>query len=79
MKLYFTDPGEGILEGIVVSILVRPGDLVSINQPLLEIETVKTIVEIPSPIDGILLKWEVQEMQTITTGQVLCHLKENEN
>ena len=46
------DLGEGIHEGEVVKVLVNVGDKVAEDQPILEIETDKAAVEIPSPFTG---------------------------
>ena len=53
MKNYcMPDPGEGLTEGEVVSWRVSPGDTVKINDVLCEVETAKSIVELPSPFAG---------------------------
>jgi pyruvate dehydrogenase E2 component (dihydrolipoamide acetyltransferase) len=46
------DLGEGLEEGRIVEWLVDVGDEVTLNQPLVEIETAKAAVEIPSPLAG---------------------------
>jgi 2-oxoisovalerate dehydrogenase E2 component (dihydrolipoyl transacylase) len=46
------DLGEGLEEGEIVSWLVVEGDEVELNQPLVEVETAKATVEIPSPFAG---------------------------
>ena len=46
------DLGEGLEEGEIVTWLVDEGDTVALNQPLVEIETAKAVVEIPSPFAG---------------------------
>ena len=57
MKNYcMPDPGEGLTEGEVVSWQVSPGDTVKINDVLCEVETAKSIVELPSPFAGTLAK-----------------------
>jgi len=48
------DLGEGLLEGEVVTWLVAEGDTVELNQPLVEIETAKATVEVPSPFSGVI-------------------------
>lgn len=47
------DLGEGLEEGEIVAWLVAPGETVSLNQPLVEVETAKATVEIPSPFAGV--------------------------
>lgn len=46
------DLGEGLIEATVLEWLVQPGDRVERNQPLVEVETTKSAVEIPSPRAG---------------------------
>ena len=46
------DLGEGLEEGEIVSWLVAEGDEVELNQPIVEVETAKATVEIPSPFAG---------------------------
>ncbi|AGB39545.1 dihydrolipoamide acetyltransferase family protein [Natronococcus occultus] len=58
------DVGEGVAEGELVSWLVEPGDEVSEDQPVAEVETDKALVEVPSPVNGTVreLHWEEGEM-----------------
>ena len=46
------DLGEGVHEGQIVKLLVREGDAIAEDQPLMEVETDKAAVEIPSPFTG---------------------------
>ena len=46
------DLGEGLTEAEVVAWHVAPGDTVELNQVLVEVETEKAVVEVPSPQDG---------------------------
>ncbi len=46
------DLGEGLEDGEILAWLVGPGDEISLNQPLVEVETAKATVEIPSPFAG---------------------------
>src|SRR5919198_216585 len=46
------DLGEGLEEGRIVRWLVSAGDTVALNQPLVEVETAKAVVEVPSPFAG---------------------------
>jgi len=62
------DVGEGLTEAEIVSWRVKPGDTVTINQVLVEIETAKSLVELPSPFAGIVDKLLVEEGQTVEVG-----------
>lgn len=62
------DVGEGLTEAEIVSWKVKPGDTVAINQVLVEIETAKSIVELPSPFAGTVSAVLVDEGQTVDVG-----------
>jgi pyruvate dehydrogenase E2 component (dihydrolipoamide acetyltransferase) len=65
------DLGEGLVEAEIVKVLVREGDVISEDAPLLEVETDKAQVEIPSPMSGRVDKIHVEAGQTVKVGQVL--------
>ncbi|MEP6480783.1 MAG: dihydrolipoamide acetyltransferase family protein [Rhodoglobus sp.] len=62
------DVGEGLTEAEIVSWKVKPGDEVTINQVLVEIETAKSLVELPSPFAGTVHALLVDEGQTVEVG-----------
>ncbi len=62
------DVGEGLTEAEIVSWKVKPGDAVTINQVLVEIETAKSLVELPSPFEGTVAALLVEEGQTVEVG-----------
>ena len=62
------DVGEGLTEAEIVSWKVKPGDTVVINQVLVEIETAKSLVELPSPFAGTVSALLVEEGQTVEVG-----------
>jgi pyruvate/2-oxoglutarate dehydrogenase complex dihydrolipoamide acyltransferase (E2) component len=68
------DLGENIEGGDVVNILVSTGDTVSADQPLLEIETDKAMVEVPSPSAGTVGKILVKAGDTVKVGQAILEL-----
>jgi len=65
------DLGEGITEGQIVRVLCAPGDRIAEDQTILEVETDKAAVEIPSPFAGVASKIHVNEGDTVQVGQVL--------
>ncbi|KFF60421.1 hypothetical protein JF66_04580 [Cryobacterium sp. MLB-32] len=65
------DLGEGLTEAEIVSWLVAPGDSIRIDQPVVEVESAKSVVELPSPFGGIVEKIFGEPGQTIHAGQVL--------
>lgn len=62
------DVGEGLLEAEIVSWHVKLGDVVAINDVLVEIETAKSIVELPSPYAGVVAQLMVAEGDTVDVG-----------
>jgi pyruvate dehydrogenase E2 component (dihydrolipoamide acetyltransferase) len=65
------DLGEGLTEAEIVRVLVAEGDVIREDAPLLEVETDKAQVEIPSPMSGRVEKIHVQPRQTVKVGEVL--------
>ncbi len=65
------DLGEGIAEAQVIRVLIKDGDDISEDQYLMEVETDKAAVEIPSPYQGVAQKVHVEEGQTINVGDVI--------
>lgn len=62
------DVGEGLTEAEIVSWKVAPGDTVAINDVICEIETAKSLVELPSPYAGTVGELLVEEGKTIEVG-----------
>jgi pyruvate dehydrogenase E2 component (dihydrolipoamide acetyltransferase) len=65
------DLGEGMQEAEVRRWLIKPGDSVKLDQPMVEVETDKAVVEIPSPIAGRVADIRVAEGQVAKLGEVL--------
>jgi pyruvate dehydrogenase E2 component (dihydrolipoamide acetyltransferase) len=68
------DVGEGLTEAEVVSWKVQPGDEVVVNQVLVEIETAKSLVELPSPFAGTVSELLVAEGTTVPVGTPLVRV-----
>ena len=66
--------GEGIESGQVIEVFVTPGDRVTLEQPLLEVETDKAAIEIPSPADGTVIDVCVSAGDTVGINQILVKI-----
>src|SRR5437660_6463294 len=62
------DVGEGLTEADIVRWHVQPGDAVKVNQIIVEIETAKAVVELPSPHSGTVSDLLVPEGATVDVG-----------
>jgi len=62
------DVGEGLTEAEIVSWKVKPGDTVKVNDIVVEIETAKSLVELPSPFAGLVTELLVDEGVTVDVG-----------
>ena len=62
------DVGEGLTEAEIVSWRVAAGDSIEINQVIVEIETAKSLVELPSPFEGVVGEIMVVEGSTVEVG-----------
>src|SRR2546428_8977925 len=71
------DLGEGLTEAEIVKVLVSEGDVLAEDAPLLEVETDKATVEIPSPFAGRVARIHVQPGQTVKVGEVLVTFEDS--
>jgi pyruvate dehydrogenase E2 component (dihydrolipoamide acetyltransferase) len=62
------DVGEGLVEAEIVSWKVKPGDTVKLNDTVVEIETAKSLVELPVPFAGVVAELLVPEGETVPVG-----------
>ena len=69
------DVGEGLTEAEIVSWRVKPGETVEVNQVLVEIETAKSLVELPSPFAGTVQQILVEEGTTVDVGTPLIRVE----
>ena len=72
-EIKFVDVGEGITEGHIQKWLVKDGDSVKEDQTLLQIETDKAVVNVPSPIDGF-VKIYANENTTVHVGDLIAQI-----
>ena len=62
------DPGEGLTEAEIVTWHVKPGDTVKVNDVVVEVETAKSLVELPVPFAGTVSAIHVAEGDTVEVG-----------
>jgi pyruvate dehydrogenase E2 component (dihydrolipoamide acetyltransferase) len=67
--------GENISQGDLVRLMIAPGDKVSEGQPVMELETDKAVVEVPSSVSGIVSEVKVKEGEKIKVGQLIFTLQ----
>ena len=70
------DLGEGVAEGEVLTWRVSPGDTVTEDQVLAEVETDKAAVDVPSPVDGVVQELHAEVGEMVQTGEVLITIAE---
>lgn len=69
------DVGEGLTEAEIVQWRVQPGDQVAVNQVVCEIETAKSLVELPSPFEGVVQELLVNEGDTVQVGAPIISVR----
>ena len=69
------DLGEGLMEAEIVEWFVAEGDRVKVDQTLVAMETAKAIVQVPSPIEGRVVKLMGKAGSVIHTGEVLVEFE----
>ena len=65
------DLGEGLTEGEILQWMVSVGDEVALNQPIVEVETAKAAVEVPSPFAGVVTAIHHQAGEVVDVGSVI--------
>ena len=72
------DPGEGLLEAEIVAWRVAEGDVIEVNDVLVEIETAKSLVELPSPFAGTVGALLVAEGTMVEVGTAIVEIDDGE-
>ena len=72
------DLGEGLQEADIREWLVKVGDEVKVDQPLVSVETAKAVVEVPSPMTGRIAKLCAADGDTVEVGKPLVEFEGNE-
>ncbi|HUP78602.1 MAG TPA: biotin/lipoyl-containing protein, partial [Pirellula sp.] len=67
--------GEGVESGDVLEIMVKIGDVIKKGQSIVELETDKATVSVPSPLAGKILSLAIKEGETIKIGTVLASIE----
>jgi pyruvate dehydrogenase E2 component (dihydrolipoamide acetyltransferase) len=67
--------GENITQGDLVRLMVTPGRKVSEGQPVMELETDKAVVEVPSSVNGVVKEVKVKEGQKVKVGDLIFTLE----
>jgi pyruvate dehydrogenase E2 component (dihydrolipoamide acetyltransferase) len=67
--------GENISQGDLVRLMITPGAKVSEGQPVMELETDKAVVEVPSSVSGVVKDVRVKEGEKVKVGQVIFTLE----
>ena len=75
---HLPDVGEGLTEAEIVQWRVAPGDTVEVNDVLVEIETAKSLVELPSPFAGTVGELLAPEGDTVTVGTAIITISGGE-
>ncbi|HEY4343000.1 MAG TPA: 2-oxoglutarate dehydrogenase complex dihydrolipoyllysine-residue succinyltransferase [Parvibaculum sp.] len=68
--------GESVTEATVAQWFKQPGDAVTVDEPLVELETDKVTVEVPAPASGVLSEILVKSGETVTIGAILASIGE---
>src|ERR1051326_3878639 len=71
--------GENVHGGDVLRVLVKPGDTVKDEQPILELETDKATIEVPSSVTGTVTEIKVKAGDKVKVGQTILVLKDTKD
>jgi pyruvate/2-oxoglutarate dehydrogenase complex dihydrolipoamide acyltransferase (E2) component len=78
VEFVLPDVGEGLEEGEIVSWLVAAGDTVTRDQPMVEVQTDKALVELPSPVAGQIVSLAFAPGDIVKVGQVIVVLEDGQ-
>jgi pyruvate dehydrogenase E2 component (dihydrolipoamide acetyltransferase) len=70
--------GENISSAVIVGVLVKVGDSVTVDQPVLELETDKATIEVPSDVSGKVVSLHVNEGDQVSIGQVVMEVESDD-
>ncbi|WP_306780145.1 biotin/lipoyl-containing protein, partial [Klebsiella pneumoniae] len=65
---------ESVSEGTLLTWKKKPGDAVTVDETLVEIETDKVVLEVPAPASGVLTEIGVADGSTVTSQQLLAKI-----
>src|SRR4026209_519017 len=69
--------GENVAGGDVASVLVKVGDTIALEQPVVELETDKATIEVPSSVAGVVKEIKVKKGDKIKVGAVILTVDDN--
>src|SRR5437868_3404773 len=70
-ELKLPELGEGVASGDVARVMVKVGDTIAVDQAVLELETDKATIEVPSSVAGVVKELKVKKGDKITVGAVV--------
>src|SRR5690554_1053705 len=77
-EIKIPDIAENVETGTIASILVSVGDKITVDQPLVEVETEKASTDIPSLFDGVVAEIKIQEGDEVSVNQVIMIIETEE-
>ncbi len=72
---YLPDLGEGLPDATIVEWVVKIGDIIKLDEPLVSMETAKAVVDVPSPFSGKVIKLHGENGDIIETGHALVEIE----
>src|SRR5256886_9242540 len=75
MEFKLPELGENIEAADLVRLMIAPGTKVAEGQPVMELETDKAVVEVPSSVSGVIQEAKVKEGEKVKVGQVIFTLE----
>ena len=78
MDVAIPEMGDSVAEGTILEWLVKPGDTVAKDDPLVEVSTDKVDAELPSPVAGTVTELLVEPDETVAVGTVVCRIEAGE-
>lgn len=78
-KFRLPEMGEGLTEGDIASFLVKEGDQIKADDPLVEVQTDKSTTQLVSPVDGTVTKLDAKEDDHVEKGDDLVEIDDGKD
>jgi pyruvate/2-oxoglutarate dehydrogenase complex dihydrolipoamide acyltransferase (E2) component len=75
VSVFIPQIGEGLQEARLVAVLKQPGDKIRRDEPIYQMETDKAVMDVESPVEGVLVSWTAKADDVLPIGAEICKVE----
>ena len=75
VSVFIPQIGEGLQEARLVAVLKQPGDKIRRDEPIYQMETDKAVMDVESPVEGVLVSWSAKADDVLPIGAEICKVE----